>query len=109
MATLEQVRQREGTSATSKLPTFAELARFHLSRAGKKDKNINIKIEIATARTMAEQEYLAASQIAKRDRLLDLAIKWCDKKHPDWEEIKTIYDELCFDDLRDSGGIKDAP
>jgi len=41
----------------------------------------------------------------QRDRLLTLAVKWCDRSHQDWNEIKAIYDECSFDDLIDSGGI----
>lgn len=45
----------------------------------------------------------------QRDRLLTLTVKWCDKSHHDWEEIKAIGDECSFMDLRDSGGLSEAP
>jgi len=45
----------------------------------------------------------------QRNRLLTLAVKWCDKSHHDWEEIKSICDECSFMDLRDSGGLSEEP
>lgn len=48
-------------------------------------------------------------QRKQRDRLLTLAIKWCDRNHHDFEEIKAIYDDCSFMDLIESGGIAGAP
>jgi len=45
----------------------------------------------------------------QRDRLLTLAVKWCDKSHHDWEEIRAIGDKCSFMDLRDSGGLSEEP
>jgi len=59
-----------------------------------------------------DPEYAAAligRYRAERDRLFTLAVKWCDKSHHDWEEIKAMWDECSFMDLRDSGGLSEAP
>ncbi len=34
----------------------------------------------------------------ERDRLLTLAVKWCDKNHHDWEEIEKMSEDIKNED-----------
>ena len=36
---------------------------------------------------------IGEKKIKERDRLGVLAVKWCDKKHHDWDEILNILDQ----------------
>jgi hypothetical protein len=44
------------TEHTPELPTFREIAQHRISDAGPRDKTINIKVAIGTARMMVESE-----------------------------------------------------
>ena len=76
------------------LPSFEELAENQLKYAGPRDKTINMKIAINTARMMVNQEKETRAEAEK----LRVVIKWLRTNHPEvasqWDStrlFKSIY------------------